>query len=109
MKSIRPLSRLVLVASALAIAGSGCADRLHMTPGHGQSVAGAMAAQKVNPDAGRKSKPQSGFDSQEASIVAKNYRQSLTAKGTQADDKGMLILAPSAAQQPLLPSVPDHK
>jgi hypothetical protein len=96
----------------LLLAGA-CADRTYMTPTHGRSVAAAVAAQTANPEAGRKGRALPGFGAQEASIVAKNYRQSLVTKGQQSEDKGMLILAaPSAnGNQPaaLAPSVPERR
>jgi type IV pilus biogenesis protein CpaD/CtpE len=104
----------VLVALALALAAQGCASRAHMSPNHGRAVASAKAAQLANPEAGRKPHRLPGFDAQEASLVAKTYRESLQPdKGTCNNDRGMVMLAAPSGQpqQPYIPppSVPERK
>ena len=102
------------MAAALAVLAS-CGDRTHLTAGYGRSVQGAFARQAANPQAGRESRPLAGLDAQEASIVAGNYRRSLTAKGASSSDqnRGMVILAPSTegGAQPYMPppSVPEKQ
>jgi type IV pilus biogenesis protein CpaD/CtpE len=105
------LSLGVVLATSLAGA-AGCADRLHMTPGHGRASQAAFAAQQANPQAAGKPRPLPGFDAQEAGVVSSNYRKSLAAKDTQTRDQGLLMLAPPATGgQPYLPpaSVPEQK
>jgi hypothetical protein len=98
---------------AVALLSLGCGDRLHMTNNYGRARNTVMAAQTVNPGAGEHPRPLPGFSAQEATIVAKNYRQSLAAppKPGQTEDRSMVVLAPSSAGQPFLPppSVPDRK
>jgi hypothetical protein len=98
-----------LACLSLALA-AGCADRLHMTPGHGRAVHAAFGNQQVNPEAGKKSRPTAGLDAQEAAAVTSNYRKSLMAKDSQPSDQGGLLLVapPSGGAQPYTPppSVP---
>jgi hypothetical protein len=109
--------RLVLglaLGATVAVSVSACADRTYLTASHGRSVTRAIAVQTANPEAAKNPRPLPAFDAQEASIVARGYRQSLAPKSAgPTDDKGMVILAPSAAgaAQPYLPppSVPEHK
>jgi type IV pilus biogenesis protein CpaD/CtpE len=99
--------------AAVALLSLGCGDRLHMTNNYGHARNAVMAAQTVNPGAGERPRSLPGFSAQEATIVAKNYRQSLAAppKPGQTEDRGMVVLAPSSAGQPYVPppSVPDRK
>jgi hypothetical protein len=109
MTSVRSVS----VSLALLLAGAaGCADRLHMTPGHGRSVQAAFSAQQSNPQAGKSAKPLPGLDAQEAKIVSGNYRRSLVAKDAAPQDQGLVLVAPAAQPaQPYVPppSVPEQK
>jgi hypothetical protein len=102
-----------LVCLSLALAAAGCADRLHMTPGHGQSVHAAFGHQQVNPEAGKKSKPMAGLDAQEAAAVTSNYKRSLVTKDSQPRDQGgLLVVTPSSGGgQPYVPppSVPSEQ
>jgi hypothetical protein len=95
---------LCLAAGLALAAGAGCADRLHMTPGHGRSSRVAFDKQQANPEAARKPRPLPGLDAQEAGAVAGNYRRSLVAKESQPVDQGLLMLAPPS--QPAAPYVP---
>jgi hypothetical protein len=109
--NVRPIGPLACLA--LALAAAGCADRLHMTPGHGRSVHAAFGNQQVNPEAGKKSRPTAGLDAQEASAVTSNYRKSLVAKDSQPSDQGSLLLVapPASGGQPNVPppSVPSEQ
>jgi hypothetical protein len=100
----------IALAAALALA-TGCADRTHLRADYGGSVHGAFAAQAANPDAGRKPGSLPGLDGQEASIIARNYYMSLTPKATTADDRGMLLVAPTKSNEPFMPapSVPQDR
>jgi hypothetical protein len=95
------------------LCAGGCAERMHMTRNYGRSVGAAMSAQVANPTAGDKKRSESGFDAQEASIVAKGYRSSLAPRNDgDRDDRGMVILAaPAPASGGSLPppSVPERK
>jgi hypothetical protein len=101
------------LALSASMAVSACAERDHLTPSHGRSVATAMSAQTANAQAARTPRPLPAFDAQEASIVARGYRQSLAPKSAPpSDDRGMVILGPSSAAQPAYvppPSVPERK
>lgn len=105
-------NQTVWVALLLAAGAAGCADRLHLTKGHGNSTRSAFSQQQANPQAGAKAKPLPGLDAQEASVVSSNYRRSLVAKDSQPRDQGMLMLAPPTQPgQPYLPppSVPEER
>jgi hypothetical protein len=106
--------RLVLgLTLGVAMALTACAERTHLSPSHGRAVASAIAAQTANAQAARTPRPLPALDAQEASIVARGYRQSLAPKSAPpSDDRGMVILGPSSAAQPAYvppPSVPERK
>ncbi|HEY0710267.1 MAG TPA: hypothetical protein VGG33_25875 [Polyangia bacterium] len=99
------IRHLVLIAAVTGL-GAGCASRVHLTQGHGQSVRAAFTSQVANAEAGKAPRRITGLDAQEASIVARNYRRSLVTKGTPTNDdrNGMLFVAP--AQPPSQPYIP---
>jgi type IV pilus biogenesis protein CpaD/CtpE len=112
MNPTKKMKHAFLLGAALTL-GAGCASRAHVTESHGRSYKAALSAQVANPGAGENARPLPGLDAQEASIVARNYRRSLSSKGTPANQDaggGMLILAPSQAAQPYTPppSVPER-
>ena len=80
MRAARRLIELAVWLGLTALA-VGCSGRLHLTRTHGQSYRESFRAQVVSPAAGTSSQPQSGLDSQEAAIIAENYRKSLAPAG----------------------------
>jgi hypothetical protein len=101
--------RKSIIALACTAALLGCASRAHLSEHHGRAYQGVFAGQVAQPQAGARPRPMPGLDGQEASIVARNYYQSLATKSAPADDRGILILAPTpGAGQPYVPppSVP---
>jgi hypothetical protein len=85
-----------IVACALLLGVAGCADRVHLTAGHGRSYREAMARQTVNQDAGKQPVASKGLDPQEAAMIAQGYRASLGPKGETVASEQMLIVAPTA-------------
>ena len=61
------------------VAGAAC-DRTHMSASYGQSVRRAFKAQVIDPAAGERPGNTQGLDPEEAAIVAKSYRESLSPK-----------------------------
>jgi hypothetical protein len=80
----------------------GC-DRTHMHASYGQSVRRALKAQVINPAAGERPAREQGLDPEEAAIVAKGYRESLSPK---KEDSGRMPLVILPTQQPGMPATP---
>ena len=92
----RRLAIATLVLAALTLAG--CAKE-HLTASQGHSTGAYFHQQAVNPEAGDEEKAAAGLDSQEAAIVADNYKQSLQSQGSQSsDDQQLLIVSPPRDQ-----------
>lgn len=73
---------------------AGACDRTHLSPTYGQSVRRALKAQVINPAAGERPAREQGLDPEEAAIVSKGYRQSLSPK--QEDNvRAPLVVVPS--------------
>jgi len=75
----------------LLAGGQGCA-RTHLTATHGQAYHQAFAVQTVNPNRSTDAKAIQGLDSQEAAIVSRNYRQSLSPKDQSHVDRPQLLM-----------------
>ena len=86
----------ILVVIGLALGVSGCAARTHLTESHGRAYRQALAQQAVNPRAGEKAPVNRGLDSQEAAVIAQNYRGSLAPEGGPTQKEQILIVSPSA-------------
>ena len=86
--------RLVFVALAGAL-GLGACSRAHITPTHGRAFHEAFAIQDANPN--RKApKSINGLDSQEAAVIAGNYRKALSPKGdANASGPQLLMMSPN--------------
>jgi hypothetical protein len=88
---------LILGAAVGALSVGACV-RTHLTPTHGRAYREIFAAQTANPNRKIGSKSVNGLDSQEAAIIAGNYRKALSPK---ADSGGgsnqLLMIAPSRA------------
>jgi hypothetical protein len=108
---MRRWSFVLTLAAAASAVGLGACSRLHITPTHGRAYHAVFAIQDANPD--RKA-PKSihGLDSQEASIIAGNYRKGLgpKAEGNGAGSSQLLMVAPNhnggGDATMLAPSVP---
>ena len=86
------VGRLVFVLglAALVPAAGGC-SRAHLTATHGRAYHEIFAAQDANP-ARKGSKSIAGLDSQEAAIVAGNYRRALSPKSDGAQGSNQLLM-----------------
>ena len=69
--------RAALIFLTIALGAAGC-DRTHMSASYGQSVRRALKAQVIDPAAGERRAPEQGLDPEEAAIVSKGYRESLS-------------------------------
>ena len=82
-------SVLTLLVGLLAGA-AGCA-RTHLTATHGQAYHRAFAVQTVNPHPTADAKAIRGLDSQEAAIISRSYRHSLSPKDQAPVDHPQLL------------------
>jgi hypothetical protein len=89
---------LICVGAALG----GC-DRTHMQASYGQTVRRALKAQVISPAAGERPAREQGLDPEEAAIVAKDYRESLS---TRKEDTGRVPLVVLPTPQPGVPATP---
>jgi hypothetical protein len=103
------------VTLALALCGAlglglGACSRAHITPTHGRAFREAFAIQDANPN--RKApKSINGLDSQEAAIIAANYRKALSPKEESGGNGNQLLMVSpnrggGAEAAALAPSVP---
>jgi hypothetical protein len=74
----------------LLAGGASCA-RTHLTATHGQAYQRAFAVQTVNPHASTDPKAIQGLDSQEAAIISRSYRRSLSPKDQPQVDRPQLL------------------
>src|SRR5436309_1395807 len=88
-----PGQGLILAAAFGALSIGACA-RTHLTPTHGRANREIFAAQIANPDRKPGSKSVNGLDSQEAAIIAGNYRKALSPKPEGGGSNQMLMVAP---------------
>lgn len=109
MRTLRSAAVLGLVMAVL-----GCADRLHMGgPAYGRAYQTAIQRQTVNPNAGRSGRAVTHLDSQDAAVIAKTYRKSMS-KDEGARDQGMVLITPNQGGGPggyslPPPSVPEGR
>jgi hypothetical protein len=91
----------------LIVIGAAACDRTHLSACYGQSVRRAFKAQVIDPAAGERPGNTQGLDPEEAAIVAKSYRESLSPK---REDTGRMPLVVMPTAQPgggvPLPNVP---
>lgn len=86
--------RTLLLIGLLSLATLGC-DRTHLRSAtYGQSVRRALKAQVINPAAGERPAKEEGLDPEEAAIVAKGYRESLSPK--HEESRTPLIVVPAS-------------
>ena len=87
--------RTMLLLGVAALAAVGC-DRTHLRSAtSGQAVRRAFKAQVINPAAGERSAKEQGLDPEEAAIVAKSYRESLSPKKEESS-RTPLVVVPNA-------------
>jgi len=104
-------SRLVLaVVLAALLPLPGACSRAHLTATHGRAYHEMFAAQDANPNR-KGGKSIHGLDSQEASIIAGNYRKALSpAASANPNSNQLLMVNPNRAgvndNVQLAPSVP---
>jgi len=99
----------VVIAGGLGL-GLGACSRAHITPTHGRAYREAFAIQDANPNR-KPPKSIDGLDSQEAAIIAGNYRKALSPKeGSGGNGPQLLLMSPNrgggAEAAALAPSVP---
>jgi len=95
---------------AVLVSGLGGCSRAHLTATHGRAYHEIFAAQDANP-ARKGNKSIYGLDSQEASIIAGNYRKALSPKSEiGAGSNQMLMVNPNRGgvndSAQLAPSIP---
>jgi hypothetical protein len=101
-------SGLVLALLLAGLACGGC-SRAHLTPRHGRAYREIFAAQDANPNRKGEGTSIYGLDSQEAAIIAGNYRRALSPKSdTGTGQNQLLTVNPnhSGAEGASMPSVP---
>jgi hypothetical protein len=96
--------RAILVLATALAATAGC-DRTHMYPCYGQATRQAFKTQVINPAAGGRRAAEQGLDPEEAAVVSKNYRESLTARKEEAVRTPMVII-PTTTPTPGVPAAP---
>jgi hypothetical protein len=109
MTSSRRVRSLGLLAVGLFGAGLGGAacSRAHLTSTHGRAYREVFAAQDANPNRGTP-KSVHGLDSQEAAIIAGNYRRELSPQAAASPQSQQLLMTnPAAAPAPPPSSVPN--
>ncbi len=100
----------IAVLSVLALGMAGCSAARHLTEAHGRSYRAFLDRQRaVRTPPYREA--EKGLDAQEATIIARSYRQSLSPTGArQREEPKVLIVEQPAGYQarppPLAPSVP---
>jgi hypothetical protein len=96
--------RAALLVCTIAFTAAGC-DRTHMCRCYGQSVRRALKAQVIDPAAGERRAGEQGLDPEEAAIVSKGYRESLSPHRSDASRSPMVVLPQSNlnAMPPTLP------
>ncbi|HEX9101518.1 MAG TPA: hypothetical protein VF997_04905 [Polyangia bacterium] len=97
--------RAALIVMTIALGAAGC-DRTHMAKAYGQSVRHALKAQVIDPAAGERRAPEQGLDPEEAAIVSKGYRESLSPQKGDAARTPMVVVPTTngAAMPPMLPA-----
>jgi hypothetical protein len=92
----------VILLSTLFL-GAGACVRTHMSKSYGQTVRQALKAQVISPAAGARRVSEQGLDPEEAAIVSKSYRDSLTPNKSETQRTPMVVLP---TQQGLAPGMP---
>lgn len=111
MKHIRHWTVLPIALSFLGIIAAGCAGRVRLTESHGRANRQAFAKQAVNTTGSGQRGPTPGLDAQDASIVVKTYRRSLSTKAGSSQDEGLVTQGATTVPQFYLPppSVPQDR
>ncbi len=105
----RLVASVVLARRAVRVVGlgllllvGGACDRTHLSAAYGQSLRRALKAQVIDPAAGERPGSAQGLDPEEAAIVAKSYRESLSPK--KEDTGRMPLVVLPTTQQPGAPA-----
>jgi hypothetical protein len=105
---MKPAS-LPLAFVVASVLGLGACSRAHITPTHGRAFREAFAIQDANPNR-KNPKSLNGLDSQEAGIIAGNYRKGLGPKAEASGGPQLLMVNPNhnggGEAAVLAPSVP---
>ena len=87
--------RTLTMMGLLALATVGC-DRTHLRSAtYGQSVRHALKAQVINPAAGERPAREEGLDPEEAAIVSKSYRESMSPKHEETSRTPLVVVPQS--------------
>ncbi len=81
----------IVLGLAIFVPALGGCSRAHLTATHGRAYHEIFAAQDANP-ARKGGKSISGLDSQEAAIIAGNYRKALSPKAEAAPGSNQLLM-----------------
>jgi hypothetical protein len=109
MNAAQRSSAPLLVVVALWALGTGACSRAHITPSHGRAYHEAFAIQDANPNRSKTPKSIHGLDSQEAAIIAGNYRKGLAPKADVPQNSGQLLMVNpghGGGAEVVAPSVP---
>jgi hypothetical protein len=103
----RSFAPLLVVVALCAL---GACSRAHITPSHGRAFHEAFAIQDANPNRSKNPKSIHGLDSQEAAIIAGNYRKGLAPKADTSQNAGQLLMVHpgpgGGSAEMVAPSVP---
>jgi hypothetical protein len=103
-----PGQALALALALFGLAGGAC-SRVHLTPTHGRAYHEVFAIQDANPNR-KGNKSLNGLDSQEAAIIAGNYRKALSPRADSGSGSNQLLMvAPprgGGGDAQLAPSIP---
>jgi hypothetical protein len=80
-----------------AMVALGACDRTHMSSCYGQSVRRALKAQVIDPGAGERKAREQGLDPEEAAIVSRSYRESLSPK-KEDTARAPIVVLPTSPQ-----------
>ncbi len=96
---------LVVILGLSMVATAGC-DRTHLRSAtYGQSVRRALKGQVINPAAGDRPTREEGLDPEEAAIVAKSYRESMSPKHEESRTPLIVVPASPPGGVPYTPAV----
>jgi hypothetical protein len=92
------------IAAVLGLAAGlgACGSRQHLTATHGRAFSDVTARQTANPN-GTEGKAVKGLDSQEASVITGEYRQTLGGKNGGGAQQPVLMISPQGTAAPYMP------
>jgi type IV pilus biogenesis protein CpaD/CtpE len=100
------MKSISLTVLGLALLGSGCFSRAHLTDNYARAYKTAFARQVANPGAAATAKTPKGLDALEAGLVVDTYRAQLAPRGGGSENQQMILLNPQAGSLGYTPSTP---